>query len=251
MKPCSFFGWSVVLAVLSWGGDCGAQSLGGGSAAALKENLDLPFDAGADAVAGEEAPEVLVFYGSQFEGDAFVFVVDRSRSMQDSGELKRAKEEIQRNVAELAADTQFALVFFDADVLEFPASGRLTHASPETKSAARAWLDSVPGGSGSCVCKGLVAAIRTVNLSPSQRKVIVYVGDGGGTCSGGFQERSYLAHTLEVVTKENFERAEINTIGVLVNTGNSIQEAFLKNLAAANGGRYRRISVAPASGGCS
>jgi len=64
-----------------------AQSVGGGGGA-TKENLDLPFDALGEEEEEEEAPEVVTFYGTQLEGDGVFYCIDRSGSMQDSGELK-------------------------------------------------------------------------------------------------------------------------------------------------------------------
>jgi hypothetical protein len=60
---------------------CGALatpvfSQGIGGATAVKDNLDLPFDATSAAEADEDSPEVIVLYAQQYEGDGFVFVSD-------------------------------------------------------------------------------------------------------------------------------------------------------------------------------
>lgn len=47
---------------------------------ASKENLDLPFDAFGISEDEKEAPEVVFFYGQQYEGDGFFFCLDRSSS---------------------------------------------------------------------------------------------------------------------------------------------------------------------------
>ncbi|MGQ9592247.1 MAG: vWA domain-containing protein [Planctomycetota bacterium] len=224
------------LALVS-GRPAGAQEAGGG--AVLKENLDLPYDARGEEEEEEEAPEIVVFYGQQLEGDGFFYAVDRSGSMQDSGELGVAKRELGRNVMEFSDNVQFGIVFFDVNVIKFPANGQPSEASPAMKSAATSWIQSVPGGSGSCCQQGLIAALQMANRATSGRRVLVYLGDGGGTCQGA-DEATYLNTTLSVVTASNYNRVQINTIGVL-NVG-SIQENFLRRLAAANGGTYKRIN---------
>jgi hypothetical protein len=223
--------------VLSWGLDLSAQSLGGGTGG-LKENLDLPYDAAGDNTSDEEAPEVIVFYGQQFEGDGFYYTVDDSGSMRDSGELARAKAEISRNISEFSDRTEFSINFFDTNVNKFPGGGRPVLANPGMKGAALAWVASIVGAGGSCCQKGFLAALQSANLGSSRRKVVVYVGDGGGTCGG--DESQYLNQCITLVTAQNYNHAQINTIGVLMN-GRTMQENFLRAIAAANGGSYKRI----------
>jgi hypothetical protein len=71
------------------------QDLGGG--VATKENLDLPFDSIGESEEEEDAPEIVTFYGQQLEGDGIFYVIDRSSSMGDRGELAIAKTELARN----------------------------------------------------------------------------------------------------------------------------------------------------------
>jgi hypothetical protein len=246
MKLSLFATVISALAAVSWSGGLtahlAAQSLGGGStsgSSSLKENLDLPYDAVGDGSSEEEAPEVIVFYGQQYEGDAFFYTVDKSGSMQDRGELPRAKAEISRNISEFSERTEFAVNFFDSNIYKFPANGRPTLANPAMKAAALSWVAGQPGGNGSCCQKGFVAALQAANLSTARRRVIVYVGDGGGTCAG--DEDSYLRQCLALVVSQNYNHAQVNTIGVLMDANRVRQEDFLKAMAAANGGTYKRI----------
>ena len=232
---------AVICAVAGWSVEAHAQSVGG--VVGLKENLDLPFDAIGEEGSEEDAPEVVMFYGQSLEGDGFFYTVDRSGSMQDSGELGIAKREISRNITEFSNRTQFGVSFFDANLIKFPSSGRPVEASAGMKSAGLAWINGVPGGTGSCCQKGLLCAIQFANFSSVRRKVIVYVGDGGGTgpCGGAGGEQQYLNATLQRVSQMNYQRATVNTIGVLMN-GRPTQETFLKALASQNGGTYKRIN---------
>jgi len=220
--------------------DAFAQGIGG---AGVKENLDLPFDAVGENESEEDAPEVVIFYGQQLEGDGFFYTVDRSGSMQDRGELARAKQEIARNISEFSNRTQFGVVFFDAQILKFPSNGRPVEANSSMKAAALGWVTGVQGGGGSCCQAGLLQALNFANLASAKRKVVVYVGDGGGTCSAsGINEQQYLDRTIQAVGAANYQRAQINTVGVLMGADRQMQERFLQNLARQHGGTYKRIN---------
>ena len=213
-----------------------AQDAGLGGAA-TKENLDLPFDAQGESEEEEDAPEIVTFYGQQLEGDGIFYAVDRSGSMQDSGELAIAKREITRNVQEFSDRVQFGIVFFDANVNKFPSSGQPAEANPGMKSSAASFIQSMPGGSGSCCQQGIAAALQMANMASAKRKVIVYLGDGGGTCHGA-DEATYLRTALGTITAQNYQRAQINCIGIL--SPGQRNEDFMRQLSASNGGTYTR-----------
>jgi hypothetical protein len=209
----------------------------GPSRAGIKENLDLPFDAIGDDI--DDLPiESIVFYGMSLEGDGFFYAIDKSSSMAQ-GELDRARAEVRRNIAEFSSVVEFGIVFFDRQVLKFPANGRPAQATEAMKQAAAAFIDSVHWGHGSCCRQGLLAALEIAHHARAHRKVLVYLGDGGGTCESGTSEAQYLDTTLATVTSRNYERVKIHTIGVL--DVSDLGETFLRRLAAANGGSYRRI----------
>jgi hypothetical protein len=180
----------------------------------------------------------MVFYGIPLLGDGIFYVVDKSWSMADSGELAIAKREVIRTINELPEDHQFGIVFFDSSVMRFPASGVPATANPAMKAAATAFVQSVTFGTGSCPQQSLVAALDMAKASSARRDVLVYVGDGGGTCQGA-DEVTYLKQTLERVTEENSGHAQIHTVGVL--NPARLLEDFLKALADRNSGIYVRI----------
>lgn len=225
------------LAALLWTSPAAAQDLGSSGVGGTKENLDLPFDARGETEEEEDAPEIVVFYGEQFEGDGMFYAIDRSGSMQDSGELAIAKREIVKNVTEFSSRVQFGIVFFDANVIKFPSSGQPAEANPAMKASGTSFVQSTPGGGGSCCQQGIVAALQMANRASSKRKVLVYLGDGGGTCQGA-NESNYLKQTLAAVTASNYQRVQINCIGIL--SPKQIGEDFMKQLAASNGGTYTR-----------
>jgi len=213
--------------------------VGTGGGAVTKQNLDLPYDAIGDGEDEEEAPEIVTFYGTTLEGDGFFYVIDRSGSMQNTGELQIAKREVTKNITEFSERVQFGIFFIDEGLAKFPAGGQPADANPGMKGSAISFLQSMKGGHGSCCQAGFTAALRMANQASANRKVIVYVGDGGGTCNNA-EEAQYLQQTLGAVSAQNYQRATINTIGVL--DVNQLRENFLRALAGANGGTYTFIT---------
>ena len=220
-----------------------AQSFGGGNlgnGVATKENLDLPFDArGTSQEEEEDAPEVVVFYNQQLEGNGIFYVLDASTSMETQGELAIAKREILKNVSEFSSEEQFGIIFFNADVRKFPAAGTPAQANPAMKAAATAFVESATGAQGSCCQQGMIAALQMANLSTALKKVIVYVGDGGGYCGPGTGGSLFQDQTVLAVTQQNYQRIQINCIGVL--SPPPANEEFMQHLAHANQGTYSRI----------
>jgi len=210
---------------------------GGG---ALKENLDLPFDAIGNNEDEEEAPEIVSFYGQTLEADAFFYIIDRSNTMQDQGELPIAKREVIKNISEFSDKVQFGVFFFDKGLLKYPGGGQPAEANPAGKSSAISWVNGTAGGGGTCQMPALSAALQMASQATAKRKVIVYLSDGGGTCPGGAEEPAYLRQTVASTSAQNWQRVQINTIGVL--QMGQLQEKFMKDLASSNGGTYTRIT---------
>ena len=204
----------------------------------IKENLDLPFDALGENEEEEDAPEVVNFFSVTLEGDGFFYIIDRSGTMQDSGELNRAKAEVKKNISEFSDRVEFGVFFFDANLTKFPSNGQPATADMAMKQSAKAYVDGTPGGAGTCGLKAIQAALQMANQAKSHRKVIVYLSDGGGHCMGA-EESQYLNKLLSTVASINFQRIKINTIGVL--NLSALGEQFMRKLATMNGGTYTKI----------
>jgi uncharacterized delta-60 repeat protein len=178
------------------------------------------------------------FYGREFRADGVFYVVDKSGSMHDSGELIIAKREILRNIDEFPESMEFGIAFFDSSVEKFPETGLPAKASPEMKAGAKTFVQSIAGGFGSCCQQGLAAGLQCANQSAGKRKVLLYVADGGGTCQGA-DEAIYLRQTLAAITAMNDQGVQIHCFGVL--NPSSLGVDFMKRLAEANGGTYTRV----------
>ena len=82
--------------------------------------------------------------GHRFTPAGAFFVIDRSGTMQDTGELARAKREVIQALGGLGERAILGIVFVDRSVLKFPADGVPLAATSEGKSVAQAFIQSVP-----------------------------------------------------------------------------------------------------------
>jgi Mg-chelatase subunit ChlD len=210
-----------------------------GNTAGTKENLDLPYDAIGEDDLDEDNPEVIQFYGQSYEGHGIFYTIDRSGSMQDSGELAIAKREVARNVSEFSNRVQFGIIFFARDIQKFPSSGTPAEANPSQKQSGIGWVQGMAGGSGSCCQQGIMQALQMANKASVKTCTIIYVGDGGGTCGG--DENTYLNQTLSAVKGQNYKRHQVNAVGVLMQGRPQMNKDFCRQLAQMNGGRYTEV----------
>jgi len=207
------------------------------SGAFVKANLDLPFDARADGEEEEPAPEIVVFYGQQYEGDGFFFCCDKSLSMRGAA-LKRLQQEVIKSIEQLSDGVQFGIVFFDSSIYKYPEAGMPATTSPSSKNAMAGWVLSVPIGAASCYKEALLTTLQFSQQSTALRKTIIVLGDGVPWCPG-YDREVYATETLETVRKMNIQRAKINTIclGGLTTSN----ETWMRTLATMNNGTFSRI----------
>jgi len=210
-----------------------AQEGGGGF---NKLNLDLPFDAGGTQEEEEEAPEIVVFYGQQYEGDGIFFSCDKSGSMNEGNKFKKLQQEVIKNISQFSERVEFGICFFDAGLSKFPTSGQPAKASAAMKAAGSAYVMSTAPGHGTCSKPALITCLQFANQSSAKRKVIIHLSDGFNYC-GGADEATYSRECLNEVSQRNTCRAHVNTIGF----GASVNEQFMKALAAQNSGSYSRV----------
>ncbi len=213
-----------------------AQSTSGASAA-TKENLDLPFDAVGSSEDEEDAPEIVVFYGQQYEGDGFFFCCDRSSSMEGL-KWKRLQQEVVKNISQFSDKVEFSIVFFDANIIAFPPSGRPAEASPALKAAGIAMVMSSTTGHGTCAKAALIKTLNYANQSSAKRKTIVFLSDGYWYCNGQ-DLGTYTNSTLAEVTARNTQRAHINAL--CIGQNDNVSEEPMRRMASQNQGQYARL----------
>lgn len=173
---------------------------------------------------GAEGPYAKVnIYGAEAEGSKFVFVFDRSVSM-DGEPIASAKRELIQGIQGLKRTHQFHVIFFNQEPRSFElgAGGRLPFADDQTKTLAEKFIGGITAAGGTDRMKALSMAMKT------KPDVIFFLTDVDDPIS---------ADELDSVRRLNRGLTSINTIefGYGPNPGGS---NFLTRMASQNGGKY-------------
>jgi hypothetical protein len=110
--------------------------------------------------------------------EGLIVVVERSETMQDSGELAVAKRELLNTLEELSGrpPLPLAIVFFDQGVLTFPPLAAVVRSSCNALEQARMFVEEMPGGHGACFRVAIEAALDFARaFPPGTRSVLVLV----------------------------------------------------------------------------
>ena len=150
-----------------------------------------------------------------------------------------AKRKIANSITELSSLAKFAIIYGESptgrlttQTKKYPASGRPTMATPDRKGGALHFLAARKSEGSTSIREDLLAALKSAGKLTSRRKTIIYVGDGY------LRTRNDYTQVAREITNANVAKATIHTIGV---TPYAESEAFLKALAAMNGGTYKRV----------
>jgi von Willebrand factor type A domain-containing protein len=211
---------------------------GSGGGLATKENLDLPFDALGSSDDDEDAPEVIVFYGQQYEANFVAFCCDKSGSMNEPGKFPKLQREVIKNISQFSDKVQFGIAFFDKDLSKFPTNGKPADANPGLKAAALSYVMSTTPGHGTCSKPALEACLQYANQSSAKEKVILYLSDGHNTCPGS-DENVYKQQVLAEIAAKNTQHVKINTICIGTDY---VDEQFMRTLATQNNGKSSRVT---------
>ncbi len=167
------------------------------------------------------------FFGSKAKGRRFVFVVDNSNSMQ-RGRFHTAVNELVKTVEQMEADQYFYVIFFSdtAYPLFWPSPvSQLVPATRKNKERLQQWLYTVE------LClhtRGSEAMQLALSLRPD---AIYVLGDG-----------AFTDKTAQQLTLPHNRRTPIFTLGMQVPEKGKTQ---LTQIAKANNGTYRLVTVAP------
>lgn len=78
--------------------------------------LDMPSGGRGGDEDEEDAPEVIDFWGGQYEGDAFFWCLDKSCSMGWNGEIQQLKQEFSQTLNSLSSQAEFGVWRFQRDI---------------------------------------------------------------------------------------------------------------------------------------
>lgn len=215
------------------------QDLGQG----LKANLDLPVDAGFGRESeDEDAPEIVSFYGAQYEASAVCFALDESGSMQDQGRWQLQTREVIRTIRQLSDAAEFSVVYYGSRVSAF--RQRTVKASGSNKAAGISFIRSRNPSGDTCIGEGTTKALKIVRQSASRHLAVIVTSDGRpDVCATGnratpAEQQRILAQTLAA----NPGRAvQIHTIFVgRSNEADAIE--FMRRLARVHSGTFRLVN---------
>ncbi len=168
------------------------------------------------------------FFGTEGTGTRFVFVFDRSASMDEDGgrPLRAAKEQLLKSLEPLTDLHQFNIIFYNEEFIVWR-QRELPFAKDQQKESAAKFVRGMTARGGTEHLKPLLEAIK---LKPD---VIFFLTDG--------EEKDERPGDLDTIRRRN-PGIQINTIQFGIGSLRS-DRSFLRTLATQNGGQYKYINV--------
>lgn len=210
-------------------GASGAESgLGGGSASTDGPQQPRTGAGGSD---GETT-----FFGAKAVGSSFMFVVDRSASMQGTGtlqSLEAAKAELLAAIQKLDDKQRFHIIFYNDQVVEFqPPRGRTNWADDINKSYAANFLRGVIAEGPTVHYDALLKAIRR---GPD---VIYFLTDAG------FNDQRLSERQLAEVLRRNRDGSAATIHCIKFGSGpEDERQPWILELSSKTGGTYRYVDI--------
>ncbi len=194
--------------------------------------LDLPSGGGADEEdTDEEIPDNIQFFGQDFEGDAFFWVLDVSGSMSYEGRIDNMREEFIGAVQSLSRHSDFGALAFSGNMNEL--DGRCAEASISRKAAASSWIMALVPNGGTCMSVAVVKGLETLRKSTNGNRRLIVVGDGEPDCPSGGDAQEQ--QTMEEIQMSNWDRIPIDTV---FSGGLEGGIDFFQDLASENQGNF-------------
>ena len=212
----------------------GQDSSGGN---ARRAPLDLPAGGVNAEEEEEDLPETITFYGTELEGESFVWCFPAYGFCGIDAPFVAIKNEITNSVNQLSAQAWFDMVGYNVET-PFIWRPNAVRAISSNKAAALAWMNGLVAVESHCLLSAGLAALQISQSSPGDGKVVVIMGARAPYCSGG--SSTYAQQCLEQITAANFQNSPINTVYV-TSTFYSGESQFYIDLAAQNQGSFTQI----------
>ena len=188
--------------------------------------------AGGGAAAGEPAGTTS-FLGISDSGRSFVYVIDRSSSMEEDGRFRAARNELFASLEQLNETQRFQVIFYNARFIELkPKQDRfdMFFGTPEQRLQVVRQVNEIRPEGGTL---HFPAIMRAVQLKPD---VIFLLTDGD-------PQSALTARELEEIRTKNNGRAHIHSIEfgngpVSPNGKNAAAGNYLDKMSQQNGGRF-------------
>jgi len=199
--------------------------------------LDLPSGGNGKDTEEEDAPEAIRFYGNEFEGDTFVFIVPAYGFCGETDIFDMIRQEVSATLNQLSAAVDFAIVAYNSTTYIWRPD--CCHASPAHKASALAWMDTLAPIENHCLLDAALAGLGLAQQSPGSHKQIILCGAREPYCDGSGGS-NYADICIETISAVNFENLPINTI-YFTSSFYSGEETFYINLASMNNGTFRQV----------
>lgn len=204
----------------------------GSQTSAVPDASELLNGLGSGGQVGQDASTQV--FGAQGTGSKFIYVFDRSSSMEGFGgrPRKAAQDELAASLGVLKSTHQFQIIFYNEDPSVFNPNPnrppRLMFGTEDNLKDAQRFIQAIRGAGGTSHVEPLTLAL---NMGPD---VIFFLTDA--------QEPSLTDSELDRIRQRNRSNASINTIefgaGPQQNPNN-----FLAKLARQNGGQHVYVDV--------
>ena len=197
----------VLITVLAFGLLFGGATTIDGLDGGERRPLDLPSGGAGDGEDDEDAPEVISFYGAEYEADAFFWVIDRSGSM--LGEpMTVLKFELTEVLRQLTYRAEFGMVSFATEYTIF--ASRPIRATRSNKARGAIWVNELIADGWTCMPDPAAEIFNIANQCRKRNRVVIMVGDGVPRCMVYDNVESDLV--LEAIAGANYKRTKVNTI---------------------------------------
>ncbi|MGE4620067.1 MAG: VWA domain-containing protein [Planctomycetota bacterium] len=195
----------------------------------VRRPLDMPSGGGGGCDEEEDAPETIIFYGQDYEGDAFFWCLDKSGSMDWGGAMEDLKQEVAGAVMSLSPAAEFSLVAFSSNTVVWSPTPRPARL-PE-KTAAMTWVNSLQPEGWTCLAPAAVQTLQICNMSSKQHRQVIMLSDGAPICDG----IDTSTQSLSEITMANWQMVPIHTVFI----GNEVEGIdFMQTLASMNQGSF-------------
>lgn len=204
-----------------------------------KRPLDLPAGGKApDSEEEEDAPETILFYGGEFEGDCFVFVFPAYGFCGETTVFNAIRAEISESMMQLSETSTFSLVGFNSQTYVW--SPTVQTATPGRKGEAVAWMSTLVPIEAHCVTEAATTALGISQAAESTHKQMMLCGARAPYCNGQ-GGGDYVNNALLTITGANYEQTPIHTV-YFSSSFYGGEQFFYQQLATLNGGTFREVA---------
>ncbi|MCI0650579.1 MAG: hypothetical protein L0Z55_01705 [Planctomycetes bacterium] len=203
------------------------------SESSAKQPLDLPAGGQGTSEDDEDAPETIVFYGQEIEGDAFFWCLPAYSFCGDTTVFEAIKAEVTDSVNSLSVRSKMDLVAYNSETYVW--RPRAQNASQSNKASAISWMDTLTTTESQCLLPAGLTTIDISNACNREGKNMIFLGGNSPHC-GASTGAAYEEQCLEELTAANSERTPLHT--VFVAAVYTSGQSFWESLAAMNGGTY-------------